>query len=148
MSAKSSPSRSRRLSVAAVSACSLWLSSIASADIVDEAKAQGKTPTDFPADDYDYFRDMDMRPDGTTDASGNSILKPLDLAKDEVKGRNTWRNGVERFVCKTAEFCRLTTDSSFAVTPLHHTDRKARRWITSSSLTPLCAPRPTRSTGM
>jgi hypothetical protein len=59
-------------------------------EIVDEAKAAGKTPTDFPADDYDYFRDMDMRPDGTVDASGNSILKPLELTPDEIKGRNTW----------------------------------------------------------
>jgi hypothetical protein len=59
-------------------------------EVVDEAKAAGKTPADFPADDYDYFRDMDMRPDGTVDASGNSVLKPLELTPDEIKGRNTW----------------------------------------------------------
>ncbi|HEU5246256.1 MAG TPA: cytochrome c, partial [Candidatus Udaeobacter sp.] len=59
-------------------------------EIVDEAKALGKTPADFPADDYDYFRQMDMRPDGTVDANGNSILKPLELTPDEIKGRNTW----------------------------------------------------------
>lgn len=33
----------------------LYLASVAVADIVDEAKAQGKTTADFPADDYDYF---------------------------------------------------------------------------------------------
>src|SRR5437667_11497678 len=59
-------------------------------EIVDQAKAAGETPADFPADDYDYFRDMDMRPDGTVDANGNSVLKPLDLPPDEIKGRNTW----------------------------------------------------------
>ena len=57
---------------------------------VDEAKALGKTPADFPADDKDYFRDADMRPDGTIDASGNSTLKPLNLTPDEIKGRNMW----------------------------------------------------------
>jgi hypothetical protein len=58
--------------------------------IIDEAKALGKTAADFPADGYDYFREMDMRPDGTVDANGNSKLKPLDLGQDEIKGRNTW----------------------------------------------------------
>jgi hypothetical protein len=58
---------------------------VASADIVDEAKAQGKTPADFPADDYDYFRDMDMRPDGTVDAKDNRTLKPL-LARLQASG--------------------------------------------------------------
>ena len=62
----------------------------AGAEIVDEAKALGKTPADFPADDKDYFRDADMRPDGTIDASGNSTLKPLNLTPDEIKGRNMW----------------------------------------------------------
>ena len=57
---------------------------------VDEAKAGGKTTADFAADEYDYFRDMDMRPDGTVDANGNSRLKPLELTPDEIKGRNTW----------------------------------------------------------
>jgi hypothetical protein len=59
-------------------------------EIVDEAKAQGKTPADFPADAYNYFRGMDMRPDGTVDVNGNSVLKPLELTPDEVRGRNTW----------------------------------------------------------
>ena len=59
-------------------------------EIVDEAKAEGKTPGDFPADDRDYFRGMDMRLDGTVDVNGNSVLKPLDLTPDEVRGRNTW----------------------------------------------------------
>jgi len=59
-------------------------------ELVDEAKAAGKTTADFPADEYDYFRDMDMRPDGTVDANGNSRLKPLELTADEIKGRNTW----------------------------------------------------------
>jgi hypothetical protein len=59
-------------------------------EIVDEAKALGKTPSDFPADEHDYFREMDMRPDGTVDANGNSVLKPLELTPDEIKGRNTW----------------------------------------------------------
>jgi hypothetical protein len=86
MNAKLSPYLFRALLAAAVT----WLSSVACAEIVDEAKAQGKTPADFPADDYDYFREMDMRPDGTADAAGNSTLKPLDLSKDEIKGRNTW----------------------------------------------------------
>ena len=59
-------------------------------ELVDEAKAAGKTTADFPADEYDYFRDMDMRPDGIADANGNSRLKPLELTTDEIKGRNTW----------------------------------------------------------
>ena len=80
----------RRLAVALTAAFFTCPAGVASADIVDEAKAQGKTPADFPADGYDYFRDMDMRPDGTEDGSGNSALKPLDLTPDEVKGRNTW----------------------------------------------------------
>jgi hypothetical protein len=78
-----------RLCAGVAVACCLWLGG-ASAQIVDEAKALGKSPADFPADDYDYFREMDMRPDGTVDASGNSKLKPLELTKDEIKGRNTW----------------------------------------------------------
>jgi hypothetical protein len=89
MNTKSFLSQFTRLSIVALLASSFWISRLVSADIVDEAKAQGKTPADFPADDYDYFRDMDMGPDGTADASGNSTLKPLDLTKDEVKGRNT-----------------------------------------------------------
>jgi hypothetical protein len=72
-------------------ACALLaLASCKKYEVVDEAKATGKTPADFPADDYDYFRDTDMRPDGTVDANGNSILKPLELTPDEIKGRNTW----------------------------------------------------------
>lgn len=59
-------------------------------EIVDEAKALGQKPSDFPADAYDYFQSMDMRPDGTVDANGNSVLKPLELTPDAIKGRNTW----------------------------------------------------------
>jgi hypothetical protein len=90
MNARSSLCLFRFLAITLVIGSFAGAFGIAKADIVDEAKAQGKTPADFPADDYDYFRDMDMRPDGTTDASGNSVLKPLDLTKDEIKGRNTW----------------------------------------------------------
>jgi hypothetical protein len=78
-----------RLCAGVAAACCLWLGGV-SAQIVDEAKALGKSPADFPADDYDYFREMDMRPDGTVDANGNSKLKSLELTKDEIKGRNTW----------------------------------------------------------
>src|SRR5438552_3655781 len=60
------------------------------AQIIDEAKAQNKTSKDFPASDYDYFRDMDMVASGTTDPNGNTKLKLLELTPDEVKGRNTW----------------------------------------------------------
>ena len=80
MNAKSS--LFRLLAVALAAASLTCPAGVASADIVDEAKAQGKTPADFPADDYDYFRDMDMRPDGTEDRSGNRSLKPLGLTKD------------------------------------------------------------------
>jgi hypothetical protein len=59
-------------------------------EVVDEAKAADKTAADFPADANDYFHDADMRPDGTVDARGNSVLKPLELTPDETKGRNTW----------------------------------------------------------
>ncbi|MEY2558952.1 MAG: hypothetical protein QOE34_2377 [Verrucomicrobiota bacterium] len=90
MNAKSSSSLVRLLSIVTIAVSWISLSKTGSADIVDEAKAQGKSPSDFPADDFDYFRDMDMRPDGTTDANGNSTLKPLDLTADEIKGRNTW----------------------------------------------------------
>jgi hypothetical protein len=58
-------------------------------DVLDEAKAAGKTELDFPAADYDYFRDMDQAvrigPDGKSLG-----LQRLDLAGDEIKGRNTW----------------------------------------------------------
>lgn len=70
-------------------AASLGLVSASSADIIDEAKAQGKTAADFPADGFDYFQKMDMRPGGTADADGNT-LQPLQLSEDEIKGRNTW----------------------------------------------------------
>ena len=64
-------------------AAGLWFGGPASAELVDEAKAQGKTVADFPADDFDYFKDMDQRPDG-------GALKPLALGADEIKGRNSW----------------------------------------------------------
>jgi len=62
----------------------LFLASCKKYEIVDAAKADGKTPADFQAEDYDYFREMDMRPDGTVDANGNSVLKSLDLTADEI----------------------------------------------------------------
>src|SRR6266446_1704237 len=78
----------------------IWPTDMVRADIVDEAKALGKTPEDFPAASYDYFRAMDMvpameagadgEPKAVVDTSGNTVLKPLDLTADETKGRNTW----------------------------------------------------------
>ena len=64
-------------------AAGLWFGGPASAELVDEAKAQGKTVADFPADDFDYFKAMDQRRDG-------GVLKPLALGADEIKGRNSW----------------------------------------------------------
>ena len=66
------------------------LASRAPGQIVDEAKALGKTAADFPAATNDYFHEMDMEPDGTVDSNGNSRLKPLALTPDEIRGRNTW----------------------------------------------------------
>jgi hypothetical protein len=50
----------------------------------DEAMAAGKKPADFPADEYDYFADMDMA------AQPGKGLQRLELSPDEIKGRNTW----------------------------------------------------------
>jgi hypothetical protein len=91
----SPPARSFFLRLARVGSCVAICALFAVAgcernELVDEAKALGKTPADFPADDFDYFQQMDVRPDGTVDANGNSILKPLELTPDEIKGRNTW----------------------------------------------------------
>jgi hypothetical protein len=58
-------------------------------EAVDEAKAAGKTPADFPTAEYDYFGDMDaaFQPaEGDTPAG----VRPLRLSPDEIKGRNTW----------------------------------------------------------
>ena len=88
------PTRRRLFGVAVAGICALAFCLLFAGckknQPIDEAKALGKTPADFPADDRDYFREMDMRPDGTVDASGNSVLKPLDLTPDEIKGRNMW----------------------------------------------------------
>src|SRR5438552_3623422 len=59
-------------------------------DVYDEAKAAGKTPGDFPAAGYDYFRDMDMVVAWEKGKDEKRTLKPLDLDADEIKGRNTW----------------------------------------------------------
>ena len=82
--------RLSRVGSCLVACAVLFLASCKKYEIVDAAKADGKTPADFQAEDYDYFREMDMRPDGTVDANGNSVLKSLDLTADEIKGRNTW----------------------------------------------------------
>jgi processive rubber oxygenase RoxA-like protein len=80
--------------IVAVVSCALAICAVIGActknEVVDEAKATGKTAADFPADVNDYFHDADMRPDGTLDAAGKSVLKPLELTPDEIRGRNTW----------------------------------------------------------
>ena len=64
------------------------LSSCASSgEVVDEAKAAGKSAGDFPADDHDYFVKMDMT---VRNDRNVSELTPLVLNSDEIKGRNTW----------------------------------------------------------
>jgi hypothetical protein len=52
--------------------------SSSSAPIVDEAKAEGKTPADFPKITADVFKPMDQ----------GSIVG--DLTEEEIRGRNTW----------------------------------------------------------
>jgi RoxA-like, cytochrome c-like len=54
----------------------------------DEAKAAGKIASDFPIDEFDYFRDMDMIGDPNNSQPVSAKRLPLDL--DEIKGRNTW----------------------------------------------------------
>jgi hypothetical protein len=56
------------------SGCSV-LSSLKDEPAVDEARAAGKTPADFPELALDLFRDMDGG---------------IALAENEIKGRNTW----------------------------------------------------------
>src|SRR5438876_223027 len=70
---------------------SLGACSRSRSNIVDEAKAAGKTPADFAPDATDYFRSMDMASEAP-DAAGSapSRLVPLSLSPDEIKGRNTW----------------------------------------------------------
>jgi hypothetical protein len=61
------------------------------APIVDEAKALGKTPDDFPASDYDYFAGMDkIAAEDEIVSDGATGLRDLALTPDEIKGRNTW----------------------------------------------------------
>jgi hypothetical protein len=80
--------------IVAVASCALAICAVIGAcmknEVVDEAKATGKTAADFPADVNAYFHAADMRPDGTLDAAGKSVLKPLELTPDEIRGRNTW----------------------------------------------------------
>lgn len=63
--------------IVAVASCALAICAVIGAcmknEVVDEAKATGKTAADFPADVNDYFHDADMRPDGTLDAAGKSV---------------------------------------------------------------------------
>ena len=56
------------------------------ARIVDEAQAAGKSEGDFPADAFDYFHDMDAE----SPANAGVGRQPLQLHRDEIKGRNTW----------------------------------------------------------
>ena len=56
------------------------------ARIVDEAQAAGKSGGDFPADPFDYFHDMDAESPATAGVGP----QPLQLSRDEKKGRNTW----------------------------------------------------------
>jgi hypothetical protein len=58
--------------------------------VVDEAKQAGKTAADFPADDFDYFAEMDMIAAPSSDRGAASALSRLILTPDEIKGRNTW----------------------------------------------------------
>lgn len=54
-------------------------------EVLDEARAVGRTPASFPAADEDYFRDMD---------------RGIPLTPNEVKGRNAWNvwtGGNDRF---------------------------------------------------
>ena len=54
--------------------------------IVDEAQAAGRGEGDFPADPFDYFHDMDAE----SPAMAGDGPQPLQLRRDEIKGRNTW----------------------------------------------------------
>jgi hypothetical protein len=54
----------------------------------DEAKAAGKTVSDFPIAEFDYFSDMDMVGDPNGDHPASAKRLPVD--SDEIKGRNTW----------------------------------------------------------
>ncbi len=56
-----------------------------SAPIEDEAKTAGKTKADFPADDSNYFSQMDQMPGAVA-----GQLQPLDLTPEQIRGRNTW----------------------------------------------------------
>lgn len=61
-------------------------------DIVDEAKAAGKTVGDFPASSTDYFKPMDRvaeAPDPRTPTPTPKLIE-LSLSPEEIKGRNTW----------------------------------------------------------
>src|SRR5205809_7479944 len=84
------PSRNAGVATCLLVLASLFETGCNKNDPVDEAKAGGKTTADFAADEYDYFRDMDMRPDGTVDATANSRLTPPESTPDAINGRNTW----------------------------------------------------------
>jgi hypothetical protein len=74
-------------------ACGSGLSGCQSSNkpIYDEAKislkAENKTEIEFPADEVDYFADMDV---GWRPENAYARLEPLHLKHDEIKGRNTW----------------------------------------------------------
>jgi len=60
-------------------------STASSVPIEDEAKTAGKTKADFPADDSNYFSQMDQVPGAVA-----GQLQPLDLTPEQIRGRNTW----------------------------------------------------------
>jgi len=55
--------------------------------VTDEAKAAGKTKEDFTAEDFDYFRELDMI---AAPGVGAGELQLLHLKRPEIQGRNTW----------------------------------------------------------
>jgi cytochrome c5 len=82
-----SPTVGRLSRAMAALLCAAACSCGAEAPAIDEAKAHGLTPQDFPADAHDYFGAMDANvpPGGAPGA-----IAPLPLSPAELKGRNTW----------------------------------------------------------
>jgi len=92
--------RRRRVAVPARILFLLWLSLCAAGQsgcgspdepIYDEAQAAGKTENDFPADDFNYFADMDAAAAEPSDPGDTDTRpEPLHLETSEIRGRNTW----------------------------------------------------------